>query len=143
MCKYLYICLFCILTILQSCTHKITKSYLDENGNTISRKEFYNEWSHNAEKGRWDTRKGYTIEAKLTSKPRIERLEGNYQLLSITLEELSHKRYSRNTTFLISYYFKDDLCNPARNSSNNNWQKYSNKLSSYLSSQDQYLDSHY
>ena len=122
--KYFYVFAFIVL-LLQSCvTPKITKSYLDENGNTISRKKFYNAWHHNASKGRWDTKKGDTIEARLTAKPRIERLEGNYQLLSIILEELSHKRYPRNTIFLISYYFKDDLCNPARNSSNNNWQKH-------------------
>ncbi|MFC6861663.1 hypothetical protein [Zunongwangia atlantica] len=122
--NYFYVFAFIVL-MLQSCvTPKITKSYLDENGNTISRNKFYNEWHHNASKGRWDTKKGDTIEAKLFYKPNIETFKGDYQLLSVILEELSNKRYPRNTTFLISYYYKDDLCNLELHSNNNNWKKH-------------------
>ena len=134
-----------IVIILQSCaTPKITRSYLDENGTTISKEKFYNEWRYNDNKGRWDTQNGNTIKAQLSLKPKIETLKGDYQLLSVILEELSHKRYPGNTTFLISYYYKDDHCTLESNSNNNNWGKYRvRELKKHLAPQKRALEKKY
>lgn len=138
--KYGFLSLI-FLTILHSCSSTNSKDiHLDNQRNEISKADFWSSNEQNENFSRWVYVDENNDKVHIFNQPKFIRLVGNYENYKSELEALTGKKYAKNTSFLLEYNFKDDLCTPAED----NWNKTrTNQRKSFLDPQKASIEKSY
>ena len=98
-----------ILLLLSFVTSSFSQNevFIDEYGNSLESSEFYRKWKDQI---RWDYIVNDSLRYAKVYGNRILTGTANYHNIKIELEKIINRSIPKNKILIISYHFKDDLC---------------------------------